>query len=445
MKLSPLMKVLLAIFLGLSAGLLTYSDSIWLGIPLIEFYGLMRDLFLNALKLIMVPLVVSSIIVSVSNMSNDQSVGRLSLKALLTFALTTLLAVLVGWALVTILNPGAMQKLEGVSLPQSLQTLTNLAETSGFGKFRDLFLRIVPSNIIEAARQANMLALIAFSLLFGFSMTQIVNQQAASTLRSLFLGIFQVTMRITHIIMKALPFGVFGMIAHVTATTGWAAIQGAGFFFCVVVAGLLLFFPVLFALIYLYGGVNPFRHFKAMFPALVTGFTTSSSAATLPVTLECLEERVGISNRIASFVAALGTSMNLAGSALFMIVASLYLAQTYGIALTPVDHLVVIVMTLFLSFGIGGVPSGALIALLVILEMLHIPAESISLIIAVERFLDMCRTPTSIFTCSCSTLLVALSEGEKPHYSTPGLIAEDEDLVPFKPANTPIPHTGKDS
>lgn len=445
MKLTPLMKVLIAIFLGLTAGLLSNANSTLLGVPLVEFYGLMRDLFLNALKLIMVPLVVSSIIMSVSNMSNDQSVGRLSLKALLTFASTTLLAILVGWALVTLLNPGAIQHASGVQLPQSLHSLPVLAEKSGFAKFSTLFLRIIPPNIIEAAAQANMLALIVFSLLFGFSMTQIVNQQAAATLRSFFLGIFQVTMRITHMIMKALPFGVFGMIAHVTATTGWAAIQGAGFFFCVVVAGLLLLFPALFIVIYLYGGVNPIRHFKAMFPALVTAFTTSSSAATLPVTLECLEERVGISNRIASFVAALGTSMNLAGSALFMTAASLYLAQVYGLVLTPVDHLVVIVMTLFLSFGIGGVPSGALIALLVILEMLHIPAESLSLLIAVERFLDMCRTPTSVFTCSCSTLLVALSEGEKPHYSIPGLIAEDEDLAPFKPVSTPIPHTEKGS
>ena len=223
--------------------------------------------------------------------------------------------------------------------------------------------------------------------------------------------------------------------------------------FFVVVTGLLLFFPVLFALIYLYGGVNPFQHLKAMSPALVTAFTTASSAATFPVTLECLEERVGISNRIASFVGALGTSMNLAGSALFMVIAVFYLAQSYGVPLTGADHFIIVLMTILLSFGIAGVPSASLISVLILLEMLHIPDGSISLIIAVERLLDMCRTPTSVFTCSCSTLLVAVSEGERPSYpySEPFLPPDaivpptslPPDAVPF--ADVPIPHKEKDS
>lgn len=417
MKFSPLMQVLLAIFLGLTVGLLTSVDSNWFGIPLVEFYGLMRDLFLNALKLIIVPLVASSIIVSISSMKNNQSIGRLGVKAFAAFTLTTLLAVLVGWSLVTFLQPGNVERPESFVLPEALKDLSKFSEVSGFSKFSGLLLRLIPSNIIEAAAQANMLAIIVFALLFGFSMTKIDNQAAADTLRSFFTGVFQVIMRITHLIMRALPIGVFGMIAHVTATTGWAAIQGAAFFFFVVAGGLSLFFPVLFLLIYLYGGINPFLHFKAMFPALVTAFTTTSSAATFPVTLECLEERVGISNRIASFVAALGTSMNLAGSALFMVVAVLYIAQSYAVSLTGIDHLIIILMVLLLSFGIAGVPSASLISLLVILEMFHIPAQALSLIIAVERLLDMCRTPTSVFTCSCSTLLVALSEGERPAYS----------------------------
>lgn len=423
MKFSPLMKVLLAILLGLLAGFLTSTDSTFIGIPLTESYALMRDLFLNALKLVMVPLVASSIIVSVANMKSNQSIGRLGVKALIAFACTTFLAILVGWLLVTTLQPGKLES----SAPASFQTLAkealdnlsnmqNLKDVSAFDKFRELFLRIVPSNIVEAARQANMLAIILFALLVGFCIPHI-DASPAATLRSFFAGLFQVMMRITHIILKALPLGVFGMVAHVTTTTGWSAIQGAGWFFCVVLLGLLLFFPILFALIYLYAGVNPLVHLKAMSPALITAFTTSSSAVTLPVTLECLEERVGISNRIASFVAALGTSMNLAGSALFMVVAVLYIAQSYGVSLFLVDHVLIIVMTLLLSFGIAGLPSAALISTLVILEMLHIPAEALSLIIPVERFIDMCRTPTSVFTCSCSTLLVASSEGERPSYA----------------------------
>lgn len=427
MKFSPLVQVLSAIFLGLTAGLLTSVESNWLGIPLVELYGLMRDLFLNALKLIIVPLVASSIIVSVSNRKNSQSIGRLGVKAFVAFALTTLLAILVGWVLVSFLQPGSVERTETFILPKALEDLSKFSEVSGFAKFKGLLLRVIPSNIIEAAAQANMLAIIVFALLFGFSMTQIDNHAAADTLRSFFKGVFQVIMRITHLIMRALPFGVFGMIAHVTATTGWAAIQGAAFFFLVVVGGLALFFPVLFALIYMYGG-KPFLHFKAMFPALVTAFTTASSAATFPVTLECLERRAGVSNRVASFVAALSTSMNLAGSALFMVVAVLYIAQSYAVSLAGADHFIIILMVLLLSFGIAGVPSASLISLLVILEMLHIPAEALSLIIAVERLLDMCRTPTSVFTGSCSTLLVALSEGERPAYSM-GVKSDASDMI----------------
>lgn len=422
MKFSSLMKVLLAIFLGLLAGFLTSSESTFLGIPLVALYALMRDLFLNALKLVMVPLVASSIIVSVANMKSNQSIGRLGAKALIAFACTSFLAILLGWLLVTSLQPGAI---ESKPIPSSktlvqeavdkIATLQNL-DVSAFDKFRELFLRIIPSNIIEAARQANMLAIILFALLVGFCIPTI-EPSAAATLRSFFSGIFQVMMRVTHLILKTLPFGVFGMVAHVTTTTGWSALQGAGWFFCVVLLGLLLFFPILFALIYLYAKSNPLLHLKAMSPALITAFTTSSSAGTLPVTLECLEERVGISNRVASFVAALGTSMNLAGSALFMVMAVLYIAQSYGVPLLFIDHVLIIVMTLLLSFGIAGLPSASLISILVILEMLHIPAEALSLIIPVERFLDMCRTPTSVFTCSCSTLFVARSEGERPSYA----------------------------
>ena len=230
-KLSTPIQVLLAIVLGLIVGLMTSPESNWFGIPLAQLYELMRDLFLNALKLIIVPLVASSIIVSVSSMNQGQSVGRLGAKTFATFAITTTLAVLVGWLLVTFLQPGSVEQPEAVTLSKTVKELAQLNNNTGFGKFRELFLRIIPSNIIEAAGKANMLAVILFALLFGFSMTQIENQAAAATLRSFFSGVLQVIMRITHLIMKALPFGVFGMIAHITATTGWAAIQNAGYFF----------------------------------------------------------------------------------------------------------------------------------------------------------------------------------------------------------------------
>lgn len=203
MKLYILMQVLLASFLGLTAGLLTSPDSNWFGIPLIELYGLMRDLVLNALMLIIVPLFASYIIITVSKAN-----GQLEIK---TFSVFTLMILLV--VLVTFLQPG------GITWPEDLKNLSKYSKSSGFAIFSIPFFLLIPSNIIEAASQNNILGVIVFALFFGFSMTKI-NEQAAITLHSMFSGIFQVMMRITHLIIRALPIGVFGMIAHVTATIG---------------------------------------------------------------------------------------------------------------------------------------------------------------------------------------------------------------------------------
>jgi Na+/H+-dicarboxylate symporter len=160
-------------------------------------------------------------------------------------------------------------------------------------------------------------------------------------------------------------------------------------------------------------GLSPFRHFRAMAPALITAFSTSSSAATLPITIDCVEKRAGVSNRICSFVVPLGTTINLSGSALYECIAALFIAQVYGMELTFIHQALVVFLSLLTSMGVAGIPSGSLVAILIILNAMGLPAEGLALILPVDRILDMCRTTVNVFSDTTCAVLVAHTEGEK--------------------------------
>ena len=258
-----------------------------------------------------------------------------------------------------------------------------------------------------------MIGLIVFCMLFGFFSTKI-DTRASEILLGFWQGVFQVMMQITHLVLRALPIGVFGLVAKAVATTGLESLESVGYFFGTVLLGLSLYSLVILPLL-LKGiaGVNPWAHLRAMMPALVTAFSTSSSAATLPVTIECVEKKAGISNRVSSFVLPLGTSINLSGSALFACVGVLFIAQAHGIHLSWPTLALTVVMILISSLGSAGIPSASLIYIVGILQTLGLPPDAIGLIMTVERLLDMFRTPVNVFGTSCCAVLVARSEGEK--------------------------------
>ncbi len=258
-----------------------------------------------------------------------------------------------------------------------------------------------------------MLGLIFFSLIFGYCISKIENENASVMMR-FWQGIFQAMIQFTHIIMKFLPFGVFFLVAKVFADAGFQSLQSLGLFTLAVILGLAIFmFVALPLLLKFVGKVAPIRHFKAMGPALITAFSTSSSSATLPITIDCVEKRAGVSNRICSLVIPLGTSINMSGSALYECVAAMFVAQAYGIELTFTTQFIVVFLALITSIGVAGVPSASLVAIIAILKALGLPIEGIGLFIAVDRVLDMCRTTVNVFSDSCCAILVARSEGEK--------------------------------
>ncbi len=424
MKNNILLKVLLAIALAILAGFLTGSEGALGGIRYVDIYGMVGQLFLNALSLVVVPLVCASIITATARMGAEPSFAFLGVKMFGFYMLTSLTAALVGVGGFWLLSSSALIE-GGTDFGANVSEMTSMVaqmEGSHLDRVAQMLFRIVPSNILSAAAQGQMLGVIFFSLLFGFFISRI-DPQPAAVLLGLWNGVLQVMMKITHLIMKALPVGVFALVAKVAATAGVGAMASVAVYFLMVVVSLLVYsLVVLPLLLWMIGGVNPVLHFKALAPALLTAFSTSSSAVSLPVTLECVEKRAGVSSRICSFAIPLGTSLNMSGGALYLCVASLFIAQAYGHPLPPTTVCLVTVMALLTSMGIAGIPSASLISLMMILQSIGVPVEGVGLIMAVDRILDMFRTTVNVLGNASCAVLLARSEGEE------GVLAERRPL-----------------
>lgn len=324
--------VFIAIALAIAFGSIFGPDANLFGIPLYPVFDVAGQMFLNALTLVVVPLVSASIITGIARIGSEGAVGRLGAKMFTFYLGTSLAAILIGLFFVNLLQPGSGHTIapavEGAVVSPLQQQLAN-HET---GKaLVGVLISIVPPNIVGAFARGEMLALIFFSLLFGFSLAK-VKTDAGHAVQHFFQGLFQTMIQVTHLIMKILPLGVFCLVAKVFMVTGVQSLGNLALFTTTTLLGLATFmFVILPIFLSFIAHVNPITHFKAMAPALVTAFSTSSSSATLPITLDCAEKRAGISNKICSLVIPLGTSINMSGSALYECVAAMFIAQAYGI------------------------------------------------------------------------------------------------------------------
>lgn len=406
--------IFIAIILAVIVGTLSDQNTTLLGINLYSVYDLIGQLFINALMLVVVPLVSSSIITGIARIGNEGSFGRLSGKIFSFYLGTSLIAILIGLFFVNLIEPGTFYSQEApqmLSEQSAIQLKDELSESKA-AKFRAIILQIVPSNIVDAISGHQMLGLIFFSILFGYALSKI-EASPHTILIGFWQGIFQTMLHITHFIMKFLPIGVFCLVAKTFSVTGVESLQSLALFFITVVLGLLVFMLIGLPLLLKSMGIpKPYLHLRAMAPALITAFSTSSSSATLPITMECVEKRAGVSNRITSLVIPLGTSINMSGSALYECVAAMFIAQVYGIDLSIFTQFTLVFLALITSIGIAGVPSASILGILVILKVMGLPAEGIGLLFAVDRILDMCRTAVNVFSDSCCALLVAKTEGE---------------------------------
>jgi len=410
-------QILIALLLAVLAGLAGSPDSTLLGVQVSAVYEFMGSLFMNALKMLIVPLIVSSIITGVAGMGNGDAIGRLGWKTLLYYLTTSLLAILTGLVLVNLVSPGIVDGTPVTELvflsDADSAALAGKVGGYGSGDIADIFIRMVPPNVVRAAADGQMLGLIFFSLLFGYFMTRIDGEQAR-TLNGFWQGLFSVMMKMTDWVMKFAPLGVFALVAGVVTNTGVAIFGPLLLFFLTVLLALSFhLFVNLPLLLHFVARVDPRSHFRAMTPALLTAFSTASSSATLPVTMDCVERRAGVSNRTSSFVLPLGATVNMDGTALYECVAALFIAQAYGLELAFTVQFTVVLIALLTSIGVAGIPAASLVAITIILTAIGLPLEAVGLILAVDRILDMCRTSVNVFSDSCGAVLIGRLEGEQ--------------------------------
>jgi proton glutamate symport protein len=413
-------QILIALVLALIAGRLSGTDGTLFGVVLYPVYDFLGTLFMNALKMIIVPLIISSIISGVSGVGGTEGLGRLGAKTLLFYTTTSLFAILTGLLFVNLLEPGIIdgepaRAILGLS-PEAAAQAAAQVDGRTAADLTDVFVSMVPPNIVLAAAEGQMLGLIFFSLLFGYFMTRI-DRESGSLLARFWQAVADVMMGMTTLIMKFAPLGVFGLVAGTVAglepeQLDDLAVSLGTFTLSVMLAlvsHVLITLPLLLVLV---AGVNPLLHFRAMMPALLTAFSTASSSATLPLTMECVRDNAGVSNRTASFVLPLGATVNMDGTALYECVAAMFIAQAYGLELSFVTQFSIVVVALLTSIGVAGIPAASLVAITIILATVGLPAEAIGLILAVDRILDMFRTSVNVFSDSCGAVLIARTEGE---------------------------------
>ena len=373
----------------------------------VNYVSWMGEIFLRALKMIIIPLVLSSIISGVTNIGNAENLGRLGLKTILYYVLTSTFAIVTGLILVNLFKPG-------IGADLNLEQAVDLEVTSG--SIGEVLIRIIPDNIVEAfSNNSQMLSVIFFAILFGFFITR-AGKKSRELLTDVFNAVFEVMMKVTLFVIRFTPFGIFGLVADTVSQQDdlIGLMESMGLYMMVVLSALFIHAFITLPLVARFiGKVKPWKHFNNMKTPLLTAFSTSSSNATLPLTMQAVEDNSGVSNKISSFTLPLGATINMDGTALYECVAVMFIAQAYGVELSFMQQVVVVITALLASIGAAGIPMAGLVMITIILTVVGLPLEGVGLILAVDRALDMFRTATNVWSDSCGAVVIAKSEGEE--------------------------------
>jgi len=365
----------------------------------IKFLG---TIFLNALRMVVVPLIVASMIVGVTSLGDIRKLGGTAVKTLLYYLATTGFSVLIGIILVNIIQPGSGVESFGAYIPE------RVAESEQ-KTFIDVIVSLIPDNIFRAASEGQVLPLIVFSLVFGGVLTAI--GEKGKPVIDFFVGLNAAIMKIVHLIICFAPVGIFALIGGIVAEKRDSVdelVAGLGLYTLTVISGLLIHAVIILPLILrLLGRKRPLRYFGNMGEALATAFTTASSAATLPITIECVEEKNRINSRAAAFVLPLGATINMDGTALYEAVAALFIAQIFGIELTISQQVVIFFTATLASIGAAGIPEAGTVTMVIVLEAVGLPLEGIGLIWAIDWFLDRCRTTVNVWGDSVGAAVIS--------------------------------------
>ncbi|MBZ2174962.1 dicarboxylate/amino acid:cation symporter [Schnuerera sp. xch1] len=391
-------KILIALILGIIVGFMLDGHPN-IATTFIRPFG---TLFLNLIKMIIVPLVFSSLIVGTSSVGDVKSLGRIGGKTIAYYLFTTAFAVTIGLILGALIVPGAGLDIP-VNVDQAVQESPTLIET---------LLDIVPSNPLKGLVDGNMLQIIVFAIFLGIGATSIP-ENLGKPFINFFNSLAEVMYKVTAFVMKFAPIGVFGLIAPVVAENGPSVLLPLIKVIIAVYLGCILHAILVYSsLLKVLANFSPLKFFKGVASPAVTAFSTSSSSGTLPVTMKTAKENLGVSDKIASFVLPLGATINMDGTALYQGVCALFIAQVYGIELTLAQMATIILTATLGSIGTAGVPGAGMIMLTIVLQSVGLPLDGIALIAGIDRILDMMRTSINVVGDLSAAVVVAKTENE---------------------------------
>ena len=405
-------RIILAMVLAMVGGILLkfINDGGYLGslgeLILVDFFtegvlDVIGQIFIASLRLVIVPLVFFSLVCGVVSISSSSRLGSISLKTLSLYLLTTAIAISIALALALLFDPGI-----GIDL-----ALPTTFESSSAPSLKDVLINIFPTNPIAAMAEGNMLQIIVFSILFGIALKSL--GAGGDPLKKSFELINDVILSLVRMLIELAPYGIFALLFSLFAVQGFGMIGDlAKYFFLLVFVLIFHAFVTYGSLIYVLGKLNPFKFFMKVRSLAVFAFSTSSSSATMPVTLDTVKNKLGVKPTIGSFTVPLGATINMDGTAIMQGIATVFISQAYNIDLNMIDYLMVILTATLASIGTAGVPGVGLIMLAMVLEQVGLPVEGIALIIGVDRLLDMTRTAVNVCGDAMVSCVVAISEDE---------------------------------
>lgn len=419
MKLALHWQILIALLAAVAAGSLLGHSAAF-----IQVCGVVGTLFLNALKMLIVPLILAALMNGLIGGAEQGGIGRLGALTFGFYIGTGLLAILTGLAWANALTPGVVDGAPAaplLGLSGDAGAIVAQVQEKGAQDLWGVLVRMVPTNPVAAAANGDMLGLVTFGLLFGWALSQLPGE-LRKTQASFWKGVYEAMTRITALVMHAAPLGVFAIVTVTVAKTGVSALQPLLWFMLAVVASLLTHGLIVLPLVLkLVARIPAYALHRAMAPALLTAFSTSSSNATLPLTMDCMESRAKVPRRVSGFVLPIGANINTDGSALYECVAAIFIAQAYGLDLSFGAQFTIVALALVTAIGVAGIPSASLVAITVILSAIGLPLEGVGLILAVDRVLDMCRTALNVLGDSAATVSVARLSGEEGVFGLPAL------------------------
>lgn len=389
--------------------------------------------FIKLISMVVVPLVFVALLVGTASLKDIRSLGRIGVRTLILYVSMTAIAVTIGLTLANVVQPG-----RGFSQETKQQLITGAETQSSAPKagsalnrpsIKDLLLNIIPANPVRSLAEGEMLQTIFFAALMGICLT-LISPEKSKPVIAFFEGANEIFVKMVHIIMLLAPYGVFALVAAVVADFGLGILVLLIKYCATVLCGLLLYMLVVYSAILKFiarTGVR--RFFRGLRPAQLVAFSTSSSAATLPVTLKCATENLGVAPSVASFMLSVGASINMDGTALYQGVAAVFIAQFYGINLDLGQQLMVVLTATLAALGTVGIPGAGVVMLAMVLRSVGVPLEGIGVIMGVDRFLDMCRTAVNVTGDSVCMMVIAAAEGQL-------------DESPARPRTSEMPNAG---